>query len=132
MMSDCEQSRWLAYAENDKDGEKKMEDLCCILASLMHQEVTTLHVPKFFIRWSPNTEALLQKLVKVVCDECPKLTSLDWGTLYRSSPCLSSGVGDTFFSALPQLVNLRSLKIEIFSCDDWALQQIAEHCTNLV
>jgi hypothetical protein len=74
------------------------EQLCCILASLMHKEVTTVHLPDFKFMWTKETGSKLKKLVQVIGAECPRLRFLD---LKFSSPfALESRIG----SALSRLV----------------------------
>jgi Ran GTPase-activating protein (RanGAP) involved in mRNA processing and transport len=106
------------------------EQLCCILASLMHKEVTTVHLPDFKFMWTKETGSKLKKLVQVIGAECPRLRCLD---LKFSSPCaLESRIGNTFFNALSRLVNLQSLKLNNVRCNNRTLQKIGQHCTNLV
>jgi hypothetical protein len=121
------------FKEKDK---VDMEQVCCILASLMHHEVTTVHMPdfKFDGDWCPVLESKVQNLVEAIGAKCPKLTSLQltnsfyYSTFLEQSSCLR----DTFFKLLPRLVHLQRLQINFFTCGDWGLQQISNHCTNLV
>jgi hypothetical protein len=112
----------------------EMEQLCCIMASLMHQEVISVRVPDFVVSWRLVPGLKLLQLVETIGTECPKLTSLNLTTSYYKTPVLTqtSDLAATIFKVLPRLVNLRNLQINYFICGDRALQQIGLHCTNLV
>jgi hypothetical protein len=112
----------------------EMEQLCCIMASLMHQEVTSVRVPDFVVSWRLVPGFKLLQLVETIGAECPKLTSFNLTTSYYKTPVLTetSDLAAAIYKVLPRLVNLRNLQINYFICGDRALQQIGMHCTNLV
>jgi len=112
----------------------EMEELCRIMASLMHQEVISVQVPDFVVSWRLVPGLKLLQLVETIGAECPKLTSLNLTTSYYKTPVLTqtSDLAATIYKVLPRLVNLRNLQINYFICDDEALQQIGEHCAILV
>jgi hypothetical protein len=112
----------------------EIEDLCYIMAILMHKEVTEVRFPDVKVAWCCNVVNRLQQLLEVIGAECPKLTSLVLRTSCKTPVVMTqnSELAVAIFKVLPRLVNLKKLQINYFTCDDWALQQIGEHATNLV
>jgi hypothetical protein len=117
------------------------EELCyCFLATLMHNELTSLTLMPLSIRTcNPplvgNASLSLEERLKAFCGvpmlidaidtKCPRLKSLEINILLDED----SSLGDAFFKLLPRLTTLR---LDCYWCDDWALMQIAAHATNLV
>jgi hypothetical protein len=112
----------------------EIDAVCAFMSSLMHQEVTTVRIPDVKYAWCLLVVKKLQQVLEAIGAECPYLTSLDLRTPYNKSAILSqsSDLGVTFFKVLPRLANLKKLQLKYFACDDWALQQIAMHCPNLL
>jgi hypothetical protein len=125
------------------------EELCCFLATLMHNELATLTLMP--LRTSTrtcnpplveNVSLSLEERLKAFCGvpmlidaidtKCPRLKSLEIRNMTSNGQFLldeGSSLGDAFFKLLPRLTTLR---LDCYQCDDWALMQIAAHATNLV
>jgi hypothetical protein len=122
----------LKFSKRDKGAPRKIKLYFRTLACLMHHQITSVHAPDFEVDWYPEeVDSLVQPLVQAIGTECPKLTSLDLRFTYIILPLLPSQ-REPLFRALPQLVNLQTLKINYFRCNDWVLQQFGKHCSKLV
>jgi hypothetical protein len=129
----------------DRGEEIASEELCCFLATLMHNELTTLTLMPLRTSNPPlvgNASLSLEERLKALCGvpmltdaidtKCPRLKSLEIRNKQSDNQYPlneSSSLGDAFFKLLPRLTTLR---LECYQCDDWALMQIAAHATNLV
>lgn len=147
--------------ESGADGSA-LEELCCFVATLMHSELTTVDLPALNsiprdtvaghqliqIAWckvsfSAANSALslgernsnFETLMDAMVAKCHQLKRLHVRTLKQNKPLYmteGSHLAGTFFRALPQLASLQIVKLDMFCCDDWVLQQFGAHGTNLV
>jgi hypothetical protein len=108
------------------------------VAALMHSDLAAVQLPTLDNTGeTPPTDAKtkFQTLMEAIGAESPGIRLLHVRTLETKTPPLltkGSPLGKTFFSVLPRLKSLRVVRLELFRCDDWALQQFAMHATNLV
>jgi len=131
----------MAVEDFEKEARNKKsasEELCSFVAALMHSDLVAVQLPTLDSTGeTPPTDAKtkFQTLMEAIGAESPSLRLLNVRTLETKTPPLltmGSPLGETFFGVLPRLKSLRVVRLELFHCDDWALQQFAVHATNLV
>jgi hypothetical protein len=129
------------------------KEMCRFLATLMHREITSLHLPtlhstllyknkkrvKNAAGFPPpslmevnETSHDVQVLINAIGAQCSKLKSLHITNLSNQEPSMPvsevSSLGKVLFQLLPRL---SILEINCYQCDDWALIQIGTQATNL-
>jgi len=129
MMSQIDRYCFKPIRRNGVDTRVKMWRI--FLSSLLHPHLTKLHVPFTFFRKKTEIQECLM-LLENIGARCPGLRLLKAKSeLMFDKPdiCLQA----TFFRrVLPQLANLQVACIRFFFSGDWALEQFAQHGTNLV
>jgi hypothetical protein len=126
------------FEKDARDRKSATQELCCFVAALLHGELTEVRLPTLDSTGETpptNAKTKFQTLMEAIGAESPGLKLLHVRTLETKTPPLlteSSPLGTTFFGVLPRLTCLQFLMLDFFRCDDWALQQFAEHATNLV
>jgi hypothetical protein len=111
-----------------------MENWRRFLVSLLHPNLTKLSVPSSFCMMEGNNLELL-KLLNEVGAKCSGLQHFEAKKRFlynqpdvKRDPCLLQA----FFLAMPQLLNLRIVRLHFFLCDDSTLQQFGIHGQNIV
>jgi hypothetical protein len=108
------------------------------LFSLMHHHLEKLHLP---IRFFWNDEKITVEYVKLLDSIGARCSGLRffvarsdfiYATLFEPGAKGNPRLQEGFFRTLPRLVNLQVVQIDCFLCGDLALQQFAEHGTNIV
>jgi hypothetical protein len=129
------------------------KEMCCFLATLMHSEITSLHLPTLRSTLPFKNKARVKNaagfpppslmevneashgvrvLINAIGAQCSKLKSLHITNLSNQEPSMPvsevSSLGKVLFQLLPRL---SILEINCYQCDDWALIQIGTQATNL-
>jgi hypothetical protein len=113
-----------------------MENCRRSLVSLMHHRLTKIHLPSR-LHWTEGNIVEFQMLLDEIGAKCSGLKLLQHKDLYYCDDPPDMKEKDfrlrtAFFRALPKLVSLQVVRLYFFVCDDWALQQFADHATNIV
>jgi hypothetical protein len=145
----------LAIRVEGRDKKCVSEELCHFLATLMHGDITTLHLPTLrstlplshydisrvasAAGFPPPSLAEVneashgvRELINAIGAKCSKLKYLhitNWTYQQKLMPLTrASSLGKLLFQLLPRLTRLQ---MEFYQCDDWALKQIGFQATNL-
>lgn len=122
--------------------QEDIGDFCTFLASLLHKRVLAFFLPLSHVPFNAQVDSEIEKLLEAIGAKCAGLRELyctNYEELqetyyYQQSLMLlteGSQVGVAFFKTLPRLSRLQLVQLPYFKCDDWALQQFAQHAPNL-
>jgi len=141
LLSDLEKKSSREEIDNDMDESLPESTLVMkkwrrFLRTLLHHRLTKIHMPSEFY-WNESNIVEFLHLLDEIGAKCPGLRLLKHKANFRDDPPDMKQEKDfrlkeTFFRALPKLVNLQVVKLYFFCCDDWALQQFGQFGTNIV
>jgi hypothetical protein len=128
-------SIFLAFKNNRRESTLELKQWCRFLASLLHHRLTKIHLPSRFY-WNKSNRIEFMHLLDEIGTKCSRLQLIENKTNFFNDPPdmkeKDIRLKEAFFRALPQLVNLKVVRLFFFICDDWALQQFGENGKNIV